>query len=290
MFQGKRLTRGSDLVWVAEPGTYYINQYQAQQFNQKVRFTGTPGSPSTVWIRGDANLGFGAELHFENTNVFSRGAFRHNGGGNPNDFGDGDITFSNIQISGTSQLVIGDGDLNLTQNRGLSVGGSSRITIGNGDKRINGDIQIGGQAELTMGSGDLHVLGDFNPDGSSTFILNTPSTGTSNVFIDGDYVGGASGDNVLTDANFYIDGDFILRPALTVTSTNVQYFASGDFNIAAGRGSIFNTPMFDRMLNAQCSMLIRSCSQAHQQEHKQLEPVEILRLVALFIFQTPTLI
>jgi len=225
-FQGKTLTRGSDLVWVAEPGEYFIDDYRATGFNQKVRFTGTPGNPSTVWIRGDANLGFGAELHLENTDIISRGLFRHNGGGNPMEFGDGDITFTEIIISGTSQLNIGDGDVNITED-GLNVGGSSRVTIGNGEKRIQGDVSIGGQAVLNVGSGDMHVRGDFEPSGSSTFILNEPSTGSVNLFVSGDYVGGASGLNVFTNTNFFVDGDLTFRPSLRVTSTNAQFFASG---------------------------------------------------------------
>ena len=148
-FQGKTLTRGSDLVWVAEPGDYFIDRYQATGFNQKVRFTGTPGNPSTVWIKENINMGFGAELHLENANVFSQGDFRHNGGGNPMNFGDGDVTFTEIRITGTSRLEIGDGDLNITED-GLTVGGSSNVIIGNGEKVIDGEISIGGQASLTL--------------------------------------------------------------------------------------------------------------------------------------------
>ena len=247
-FQGKTLTRGNDLVWVAEPGVYYIDRYRATDFNERVRFTGTAGNPSTVWIQEDINMGFGAELHLENTNVFSRGDFRHNGGGNPLDFGDGNITFTEIRITGTSQLEIGDGDLNITQD-GLTVGGSSNVVIGDGDKFINGDIEIGGQASLTFGSGDLNVRGDFEPSGSSTLIINTPSTGVADVFINGDYVGGASGTNTFTDTRFFVDGDVTFNPSLRVTSVDTQFFSSGIFDIAASNGSTFVTPEFDGTTN-----------------------------------------
>ena len=247
-FQGKTLTRGADLIWVAPPGVYYIDRYRATDFNERVRFTGTPTNPSTVWILEDINMGFGAELYFENTNVFSQGDYRHNGGGNPLDFGDGDITFTEIRITGTSQLVIGDGDLNITED-GLTVGGSSNVVIGNGEKTIDGDLAIGGQASLTFGSGDLHIRGDFDPSGSSTFVINTPSTGVSNVFINGDYVGGSSGQNTFTDTSFFVDGDVIFNSSLTVTAVNAQFFSNGIFDIAASNGSVFITPPFDGTTN-----------------------------------------
>ena len=247
-FQGKTLTRGADLIWVAPPGVYYIDRYRATDFNERVRFTGTPTNPSTVWILEDINMGFGAELYFENTNVFSQGDYRHNGGGNPLDFGDGDITFTEIRITGTSQLVIGDGDLNITED-GLTVGGSSNVVIGNGEKTIDGDLAIGGQASLTFGSGDLHIRGDFDPSGSSTFVLNTPSTGVSNVFINGDYVGGSSGQNTFTDTSFFVAGDVIFNSSLTVTAVNAQFFSNGIFDIAASNGSVFITPPFDGTTN-----------------------------------------
>ena len=243
-FQGKTLTRGADLVWVAPPGVYYIDRYRATDFNERVRFAGTPGNPSTVWIKEDINMGFGAELFLENTNVFSQGDFRHNGGGNPLNFGDGDVTFTEIRITGTSQLEIGDGDLNITGG-GLTVGGSSSVIIGNGDKFIDGDVAIGGQASLTFGSGELHIRGDFDPSGSSTLVINTPSAGTANVLINGEYVGGSSGTNTFTDTFFFVDGDVTFNPSLTVTAVNTQFFSSGIFDIAASNGSIFSTPAFD---------------------------------------------
>ena len=49
-FQGKTLTRGTDLIWVAPPGVYYIDRYRATDFNERVRFTGTPTNPSTCLL------------------------------------------------------------------------------------------------------------------------------------------------------------------------------------------------------------------------------------------------
>ena len=123
------------------------------------------------------------------------------------------------------------------------------MVIGDGEKFINGDLTIGGQASLTFGSGDLNIRGDFDPSGSSTFIINTPSTGSANVFINGDYVGGSSGMNTFTDTLFFVDGDVIFNSSLRVTAVNTQFFSNGIFDIAASSGSTFTTPPFDGTTN-----------------------------------------